>query len=324
MKDLFLITAYTPDIQRKEILRKFVKSIDKKVFDIMVVSHSSIPLDVIDNIDYFIYDSKNPLLTDIEHKYSMFYTMNNFQIVSTENRPFNHALAALKLVTLGLSTARNEGYTKVHCIEYDSEIESDSEFIENSQLLDKNSLVYYKTDYSPYLISFPVSFNLNTINEKWFQFNLEELKEWVKNDPFKTIESYEMSLLENETPYNKSNKDLSENGVIINTFYSGGEDTWVTPIINPNNELLLFICNRPSNLPVEDIDLYNVKVIVNNTNYYNWDVPLNTWKLDSLGNFDDIKYLVILRNGERIINYNFTQIDKEAYKKYNFLTHLNG
>jgi len=324
MKDLFLITAYTPDNQRKEILRKFVKSINRNTFDVMVVSHSSIPLDVIDNVDYFIYDSNNPLLTNIEHKYTMFYNSNDFKIVSTENRPFNHALAALKLVTLGLATARNEGYSKVHCIEYDTELESDIEFIENSQLLEKNSLVCYKTDYSPYLISFPVSFNLNTINEKWFQFNLEELKEWVKNDPFKTIENYEMLLLANEKPYEKLGRDLLKNGVIINTFYSGGEDTWVTPIINPNDELLLFILNRSSQLQVEDVDLYNVKVIINNTNYYNWDVPLNTWKLNSLGNFSDISYLTIIRNDGRIVNYNFTQIDKEVYKKHNFLTYLNG
>ncbi len=45
LKDLFLITAYTPDDERKNLLRDFISSIDKKLFDIMVVSHSSIPED---------------------------------------------------------------------------------------------------------------------------------------------------------------------------------------------------------------------------------------------------------------------------------------
>ena len=324
MKDLFLVTAHVPDNPRKEILRNFIKSINREIFDIMVVSHSNIPVDVIDNIEYFIYDSKNPLLTDIEYKYNMFYSSEDFKIVSTENRPFNHFLAALKLVTLGLSTARNEGYTKVHCIEYDTELESDVEFLENSKILENKSLVYYQTDHIPDLISFPVSFNLATISEKWFQFNLKELKEWVKNDPFKTIESYERPLIDSEDSYSKSHKDLQLNGVIINTFYSGGEDSWVTPIINPRNEMLLFIWNSSSHLLEEDIDLYNVKVIVNNTNYYNWDVSLNTWKLNTLGNFNDINYLTIIRNKKRIVNYDFTQINRNTFKKYNFFTSNNG
>ena len=66
MKDLFLITAYTPDDERKNLLRDFISSIDKKLFDIMVVSHSSIPEDIINKVNYFIYDSSNVLLTDFE------------------------------------------------------------------------------------------------------------------------------------------------------------------------------------------------------------------------------------------------------------------
>ena len=142
MKDLFLITAYTPDDERKDLLRNFVSSIDRELFDVMVVSHSSIPEDVINKINYFIYDSSNILLTDVEYKYLMFYGNEKFNITTTENRPFNHFLAAWKLVTLGLSNAKNEGYKKVHCIEYDTELSSLDEFIENSSLLDRHSLVY--------------------------------------------------------------------------------------------------------------------------------------------------------------------------------------
>lgn len=323
MKDLFLITTYAPDNVRKDILRNFVKSIDKEKYDIMVVSHSSIPTDVIEDVNYFIYDAQNILLTDTEYKYTMFYNSSNFQVISTENRPFNHFLAALKLVTLGLSTARNEGYTKVHCIEYDTELKSDSEFVENSRLLEENSLVYYETDYVPTIISFPISFNLNKIDERWFQFDVEALKKWIANDAFKTIENYESVLLKDENSHIKFYTALAENGVKINTFYSGGEDVWVTPVVDSNNRLLLFAWNRSNTLQVENIALYNVKAIVNNETYYNWDLPLNTWNLNSLGNFNDINNLTIIRNGKRIVDYDFTQINKDTYKMSNYLTN-NG
>ena len=83
MKDLFLITAYTPDDERKDLLRNFVSSIDRELFDVMVVSHSSIPEDVINKINYFIYDSSNILLTDVEYKYLMFYGNEKFNITTT-------------------------------------------------------------------------------------------------------------------------------------------------------------------------------------------------------------------------------------------------
>ena len=323
MKDLFLISAYTPDNTRKDILRNLVKSVDKDIFDIMVVSHSSIPTDIIESVDYFIYDAKNILLTDIIHKYTMYYSSSKFDIISTENRTFNHSLAVLKLITLGLSTAKNEGYTKVHCIEYDVEYTSNMEFIENSKLLDDYNLVYYKTNHTPAMIAFPVSFHLDKISKDWFIFDLDYLIEWITNSDFKTMEDYELELISKEKAYKKPYTDLSKNGIIVNIYFSGDEDIWVTPVINENNQLLLFGWNKPDNLGAKDIALYNIKAIVNNTDYYNWDLPLNNWNLNSLGNYDDINNLTIIRNGKKIINYDFNKINKDNYKMSNYLT-LNG
>jgi hypothetical protein len=322
MKDLFLITTYAPDNLRRDMLRNFVNSINKDLFDIMVTSHSSIPEDIIDNINYFIYDADNPLLTDVEYKYQMYYNAEHFKILSTENRPFNHTLAALKLVTLGLSTAQTEGYKKVHCIEYDTDLKSDKEFIENSQLLDDYSLVFYKTDYPPDLISFPVSFNLDKIDNQWFEFDQDYLKEWVKNDPYKTIENYERLLIYKENFYDKFYTKLQENGVLINLYFSGGEDVWVTPIVNNDNRLFVFAWNKANTFNLEDIELYNIKVIVNNKSYYNLDLHLNSWNINDLGEFNEIDTLTIIRNGIRIINYDFNQIDRDKYKSLNVIEYF--
>ena len=320
MKDLFLITTYSPDNTRRDMLRNFINSINKDLFDIMVVSHSSIPEDIIDNINYFIYDADNSLLTDVEYKYQMYFNADHFKILSTENRPFNHTLAALKLVTLGLSTARVEGYEKVHCIEYD--LKSDKEFIENSQLLDDYSLVYYQTDYVPDLISFPVSFNVNKINNQWFEFDKDYLKKWVENDPFKTIENYERLLINKENSYSKFYTNLKDNGVIINLYFSGGEDVWVTPIVNNDNKLLIFSWNKSNTLKVEDVELYNIKIIINNTSYQGWDLRLNAWGLRDLGDFNDIDTLTIIRNNVKIVDYDFTEIDRDKYKFLNSIEYI--
>ena len=64
-KDLILLTAYTPDLERKNILLNVLKSIDKNKFDIMVSSHSSISEEALEYCNYFIYDKKNTLLFDL-------------------------------------------------------------------------------------------------------------------------------------------------------------------------------------------------------------------------------------------------------------------
>ena len=318
MKDLFLITAYTPDDERKNLLRDFISSIDKKLFDIMVVSHSSIPEDIINKVNYFIYDSSNVLLTDFEYKYIMYYENDNFNIYTTENRPFNHFIAAWKLVTLGLLTAKNEGYKKVHCIEYDTELLSIDEFVENSILLDKHSLVYYSTNYQPSIISFPISFHLDKINEQWFICNEKELKHQLSTGHIRTIEDHELKILNNEpNKLSKSHTLLFENNIKINKYYSGGEDIWVAPVVDKEDNLLVFSWNRPQTLLKENVSSYNVKILIDNKDYIDYDNQLGAWHLNPIKNINDIQNLTIIRNNKKIVTYDFNKIDKNKFKSLN-------
>lgn len=318
MKDLFLITAYTPDDKRKDLLRDFVSCIDNKLFDIMIVSHSSIPEDIINKVNYFVYDSSNILLTDFEYKYEMFYENDKFSINTTENRPFNHFLAAWKLVTLGLNTAKNEGYEKVHCIEYDTKLKSLSEFKENSKILDKNSLVFYSTDYRPSIISFPISFNINKINEQWFIYDEKDLKTQLANGYIKTIEDHELKILENEPEkFVKSYTTLLDKNIKINLFYSGGEDVWVTPVVDSKDNLIIFSWNPHQSLTGENIPIYNVKVLVNDEYHINYDNNIGEWHINLVGKLNEINKLTIIRNNKKIINYDFDKINKETFKKLN-------
>ena len=83
-KDLILITSYTPDSIRKNLLLDSLKSIDKNKFDIMVSSHSSISEEALEYCNYFIYDKKNTLLFDLEYKLSYWFLCSAFKIYTTE------------------------------------------------------------------------------------------------------------------------------------------------------------------------------------------------------------------------------------------------
>ena len=53
-EDIILITAYCPNIEKTDKLRKLVNQLQKfkNKYDIMVVSHTTIPLDIQEMLDY--------------------------------------------------------------------------------------------------------------------------------------------------------------------------------------------------------------------------------------------------------------------------------
>jgi len=60
MNDLIVITSYHPTLQQEDILRNLVNNILNlsKDFDIMISSHSFVPKDICDKVNYVIYDKK--------------------------------------------------------------------------------------------------------------------------------------------------------------------------------------------------------------------------------------------------------------------------
>ena len=64
MKDIILITAYCPDTNRLDKLRKLVVQLQrfKEKYDIMVVSHTTVPTDIQDKVDLCLYDKKERII----------------------------------------------------------------------------------------------------------------------------------------------------------------------------------------------------------------------------------------------------------------------
>ena len=125
MKDLILITAYCPDDYRENLLRNLVAFLEDKPFDVMIVSHTTIPLDIQKKVNIVLYDKKNEILTDWDMlNQPWFNPMNDRRIQSSFLSKKNTHLAIWRMMILGFSTAKNLGYTKLHHIEYDCEINS--------------------------------------------------------------------------------------------------------------------------------------------------------------------------------------------------------
>ncbi len=138
-EDIILITAYCPDKQKIDKLRKLVNQLQKfkNKYDIMVVSHTTIPLDIQENLDLCLYDKKNELLTDWDLiNQPWFSPGNGRKIQSGLLTGRNTHLAIWRMFILSFSMCKNIGYKKIHQIEYDCEIKNDLNFNDNSNLLE--------------------------------------------------------------------------------------------------------------------------------------------------------------------------------------------
>jgi hypothetical protein len=308
IKDLILILNYSPDNKRQELLRTLVNDINNNEFDIMIATHSFVPQDISDKVDYIIYEKENLLLTDIKSKYKMVFTNNNFTVNTTECKKYNHGFTVLRLLLLGLKSAKNLNYEKVHLFEYDSEIKSDIEIKDNSNLLDTHPIIWYKWGHFPYPTS-PLSYNLLRISDSWFNISKKKLMNFFNGDMSNAAEQYHMMLInESNNVLVKNIKLLEDIGVKIQLNSDITEYQWVVPVYDNNSKkMVLFSWGKNE---VKDME---IKIIVNDSIIFNYVVKPDCWIIRNIGDIDSIQNIVILVNGIIRNTIDFTKIDKNYY-----------
>jgi len=323
MKDLILITAYCPDDYREDVLRNLVNSLDNESFDLMVISHTPIPLDIQKKVDIIFYDKKNEILTDWDLiNQPWFSPGNGKKIQSGLLSKKNTHLAIWRMLILGFSTAKNLGYNKVHHIEYDCEINNMNELIDNSaQLNDYNSIVYIdkQPNISPILFGSFQSYFLPNIPEKLINLDEEWIKQSIRNASSKSPELMLQKLLEEKGKVlYKDRNDLEKNGNkfgIVDGQMENNFIPWGVPFYDRStNEVGFIVWNTQNKNGVKH------QIIINSNQIHNTiSTSFNNWRMEFLGNLDSIESLLIIENNKIRDNISLkTQEDKETFKKMSF------
>ena len=328
MKDLILITAYCPDDYREGVLRNLVNSLENESFDLMVISHTPIPLDIQKKVDIVFYDKKNEILTDWDLiNQPWFNPMNDRRIQSGLLSKKNTHLAIWRMMILGFSTARNLGYDKVHHIEYDCEINDMGELIDNSnQLDDYNSVIYVDTQPTVDSILFGSfqSYFLPNISEKLINLDEEWIKQSIRDAVSKSPELMLQKVIESSGKVLYKDRNILENKK--NKFGIIGSQTgknfipWAVPFYDRlTNQLCFIVWN------MENKDGVKHQIIINGNKVHDIPItPYNNWRMEFIDNLDSIESVVILENN--IVRDSIslkTQEDKEIFKKMSF-RHKNG
>lgn len=322
MKDLILITAFCPTKEKEDILRKLVNFIRRydKMFDIMVSSHSNLSSDIVEMCNLSIYDKENLLLYDDEYRPKMWYKTNKFIIHSNYVTKFATQYTVLKLTSIGLSVAKTLGYKKIHKIEYDTDLTSIIEIIENSNLLDINDIIFYtKSGNKNESMKGSIwSANIEKLPKIYFSSTKEEIINFI----FSTNENRIEILIQKEfikTKYVcKSTDTLLSNGVITDfyNFLDRETDTsiWSVPVYDDiDKKIKFFTYNHTDNNNIDVLIKFN-KVVKT------FKLNKNQWKLVIIGDNFEGSLNVWVENKNNL-NIDFDTIDIDTFKKYNYITY---
>lgn len=326
-KSLILIGAYCPDYERQTLLKNLLKSLEKtkQHFDILISSHSKINDDMLNEVDYFFYDKSNKLIYDLDYINQPWFSPKEGEtLYSTYITGYSTYLTVYRLFISGLGIAKTMGYKKVHYIEYDTYFNSTNELYENDRLLDTYGAVNYKKEYKNFENNLQwgignfMSINLNKVNNIFLEYDEEKLLNLIRNHPSKTNERTTEEILSKSSLYSKSYDLLINEKILTNLSSDTKKDEmsiWAVPFYNSKNNTIDFVCwNNKYEEPI------NVKVIVNDDKFLKFkNVNKFQYYLDELGDYDKIDTILVIVNDKIKLKIDFNQIDKEKFKKTNFV-----
>lgn len=337
MKDLIAILSYHPTLEQEDMLRNLVNNISNlnKDFDIMISSHSYIPKDICDKVDYVIYDKENKILSEDKYRAQLWVNLNNNIKVYTQyvgninGGAFNTTLTAFKLHCMACSFSKSVGYEKIHIIEYDTSINSLNELEENSKLLNEYDSIFYSD-----LIENPNLNGLKSISGMFQSSNLKSLIPLLSSYNENNIMDYyinnnknipeilrHLAEIENGNKIYYKNVSLLTSNDIQTGLVKRSEDNWYVPFYdNPSNELRFLVRKNIPNTKNPKVEL-----LINYNQYIKLDLPqgLTYWYHQSLINYNDINYLKVVVNDNFLYEIDFTKKDKNQWKSMNFCEDIN-
>ena len=315
MKDLITIFAYCPDKKRLEILEEFLQQIQlvRQKYDILLVSHSPIPQILQEKTDYYYYDSNNQLLEDYKYRNKFWFRSESFTINSVLVYPPSTHLAIYRLLYYTFNFANFMGYKKIHCLEYDINL-NNLDLIDNvNQDLEKVDSVMFRAEdgwvYGTYF-----AFNLNNFDEERFKFNPEKILDALQNSDSKMTETITPVLLthNNRSIKYRTLEDLDPRSVYQkNDEHQNTELNWCVPVYDSNSNKLYFFIYNEKGLE------YTVNVIYSDKNLCFVNSQKGIWTLQELGDINEIEDVLILVNKKIKHHVKFTFENMDSFKTNN-------
>lgn len=308
--DIIVLTAHADDSEKIEILKRNLISLKSVGFPIILSSHIKVPTEIINDVDYFVYDMENPIIDYDEFDdpiltgASVWHFVNYPQYSQKFNLSFNHAFAHLKLMKNAVDLASVNGYKKIHIVNYDYLVKDVNVIKDNSKILDHyDARTYYfpsyedrvitpfysikidhfkrcfdlvnsKYHYAAYRIAIFESFT-NYVFEanglKIFRSDINDIKEKIEIDLNKLDIISEYTILDNQV--DKGNVFLTQFNSVKYLFFLVKENLEFVVEISNKSYSVKPTVNSPYLLRLEEEDIL-CGVLVSQEKY-NWKIKFN-------------------------------------------------
>lgn len=122
-KEIIIIDAFITNYINEQKLIRFIERIKLTNIPILLISNSVIKSEIINEVDYFIYDSNNRLFDDVFDSYEKFILWEIIDGVKFNTYHYHkqkHALSVMVNLFTSLTFIKSLGFEYFHRIEYDT------------------------------------------------------------------------------------------------------------------------------------------------------------------------------------------------------------
>ena len=301
---LFLVMAYTPDSFREGLLRDLINKLKTLNQDILLVSHNQQPKDILDSVNYYLYDKENILIpshhTEIFHilETEDMYSQTQLNVINLTN----HGIAALKLLYSGLGLAKMLGYDKVIQIEFDTELNNPEYLLSLFDELNQYDCLFF-SDRDTFVDLQLNGFNLNSYTYDELKYNEADLRFGMSRGY--NLGMAEMVFLErliSPKKYFRFDRDHRDKHLIIDL--TNKREVKIKYVLSPiyhkkNNTVGLFANN------IDETNGLNYNIITNGNLYYNGHTKLTEWSYKPLCDFNVLKNMTFIINNEIVKHLDF-------------------
>lgn len=332
MKEICLIAAYTPDLERQDVLRNLVTKLKNGGKKILLITHSQTPPDVLQRVDYHFYDSENEFLTD--NKYKVWYgsSIGGDMIVSQDIVKYSAALLpCTRNLWFGLQMGKMLGYDCVHYIEYDTEIIDINVINENTILTETYDGVYY-TDNVEWQIRLPEyqsgshlygAYSVYNVNKYTYNDLIWDrqriLDEYCDPSNSQLVEKVtENFLIKGRNFVVKNKKELIEKGLRPNLLNKGSNSKPIDPKIFFVEDNIVKLYSLNAAPTIEHIEVMSNKGVTSFT------LEPGYYRITDLGPVGEIQNVKVYNNDEFVRGYDLTtQESVEQLIKYNHIRKMS-
>jgi glycosyltransferase involved in cell wall biosynthesis len=290
-KPIVIISTYPNNQHVIDLTKESISAVKAQGYEVMLVSHHAVDVDIQKMVDYLLLDSKN-ILTYHDFYSTAWQTSDEIEMtmnIKTEGNHLYHGPAVYTNYYNGIALANSLGYDKAICFNYDMIISDENVITYLSNELDTNKAVYNRFKAMEGESLRTVIFATNT---KFFL------------DNFRKIDI--------ESDYIKWQEDIqSESNGLENMFYHNLKNklSFIKTITNEQYEELLKNCKKDVCSMVEYFNVLPVK---------NYDNVFAVWL--STSNIEDNRVFdVTVHKDEKLISSYSTDVKTAQYRYQTYL-----